>query len=153
MKSFSLVIGLIAGLLLQSGCNITFKRNSNQDDVAQSSEISAASKMYSKSSQEKIPLHAFTHRDIKLIALYYSKEGNAQALSDIIKQTSVNSKIQSKLKKNEIIPNDVLVIPLPLGLEKILSPLSGYELRVQVGKRVMLIDIKSRRILDVIKLQ
>ena len=153
MKSFSLIVCLIAGLLLQSGCKIALKRKSNPDTATSPAEMSAAAEKDSKSSKAKKTSRVFTQRDAQLIALYYSNEGNAQVLDDIVKQTSVSSRVQGKLKMNEIIPNDVQVVPLPLELEKILSLLSGYDLRVQVGKRVMLMDIKSRRILDVIRLK
>jgi hypothetical protein len=153
MKSFTLVVCLIAGLLLQSGCKIALKRKSDPGAATQSSEMSRAAEKDSKSSKDKKTARVFTQRDTKLIALYYSNEGNAQVLDDIVKQTSVSSEVQDKLKINQIIPNGVQVVPLPLELEKMLSPLSGYDLRVQVGKRVMIMDIKSRRILDVIKLK
>lgn len=159
MKSFSLKIVLIACLVLQAGCEVTFKRKSPAVDSAQA--VSQKSESMEQNDEASLtkgkpsekPARAFNERDIKLITLYYANEGNAQVLDDMVKQTWVNNKIESQLTVNEAIPSDVQVMPLPLDLEKILSPLSAYALRVQVGKRVMIMDIKSRRILDVIKLK
>lgn len=153
MRTFSLVICLIASLLLQTGCKLTLKKKSDPDAVTQTEETSVEAKTDSKSAKKKKPVPLFTEHDTKLITLYYSNEGNAQVLEDIVKQTAVSDKVAARLKTNEIIPKDVLVVPLPLELEKILSPQPAYDLRVQVGKHVIMMDIKSRRILDVIKLK
>ena len=43
-------------------------------------------------------------------------------------------------------------MPLPIELEKRLPSLSLRVIRVQVGTRVILMDVKSRQILDIIKI-
>lgn len=145
-------------LLLQAGCDITFKRKSAAPEsvkiTAEQSESIKQSKDSSSNKEKKSEknLRRFSEHDIKLITVYYSSEINAQVLDDMLKHTWVNSKIDEKLTVGESIPADVQIIPLPLELEKILSPLTQYALRVQVGKRVIMMDVKSRRILDVIKI-
>ena len=61
------------------------------------------------------------------------------------------SKEQKKLLAiGNIISHDIQVIPLPLKLERLLSPLPLNVLRVQVDTRVILMNVKLRKILDVI---
>jgi hypothetical protein len=163
MKSFFCTGFLMVCLLLQIGCDLTLKRKSTisesthestpgeiseQRDSGKPSKESAVQK---EDTTEKTT-RLFSEHDIEVISLYYKNEANAQVLDDMLQQTWVNNKIEDKITVGESIPPDVQVMPLPLELEKILSPLSRYALRVQVGKRVIMMDIKSRRILDVIKL-
>ena len=174
MNSYWLRLILLSCLVIQTGCDITFKRKSESESSGaearksksdqdlkdktaskEKKETEKKSVVISKKADDKKPGKSraiFSRNDEKLITLYYTDEGNAKILDDMVKHTWITKKRAKKLTTTERIPNDVQVMPLPLELEKILSPLPRYAIRVQIGKRVIIMDIKSRRILDVIKI-
>jgi len=71
---------------------------------------------------------------------------------DMISHTKISKRQAEKLKIGRIIPREIQVMPLPIALEKILPSLSLHVIRVQVGTRVILMNVKSRQILDIIKI-
>ena len=70
----------------------------------------------------------------------------------MVTHSHVSNKQEEKLVINAFIPGDVQVIPLPLKLEQKLSSLPMHLIRVQVGKQVIIMNVKSRQILDIIKI-
>lgn len=135
---------------------MTFKRKSAASR-AENTENSTDSKKTVVSKEKlkdaKITAHkSFSSNDKKMIRLYYSDSANATVLQDIITHTQTTKTQDKKLKTNEKIPSDVQVMPLPLELKRLLSPLPASVLRVQVNKHVILMNVKSRQIMDMINL-
>ena len=95
---------------------------------------------------------SFSNDDKKMISLYYADSANAKVLQDIITHTQITKEQDKKLKTNKTIPADIQVMPLPLELERLLSPLPSSVLRVHVAKHVILMNVKSRHIIDMINL-
>lgn len=152
MNSYKINLSILSCLIIISGCDISLKRKNTAaaDSKVAMSHTVIESKVKSSSNTSVNAKASFSKMDSKLIALYYADESNAIILNDMAKQTFVSKKQAKKLVVSKNISNKIQVIPLPLELEKILSPLPRYTLRVQVGKRVILMDVKSRQILDMI---
>ena len=139
---------LLMGLIFQLGCNITFKRKT-PDNIHVPAEMK---KTDAKPDEKPLTKKQKVNNDTGVIAAYYADEANKIIREDIISHTEVSKKQAKKLVIGKIIPRDIQVIPLPLNLEKILSSLPLQLIRVQVGERVIIMDVKSRRIIDIIKI-
>lgn len=140
MNSKILKLILLSSILLQTGCDITFKKKTTSDEAHKSDSVKANSK------------YKAVNKDTHIINTFYSDEANAVIRKDMISHTAVSKKQEKKLVVGKTIPRDIQVMPLPLELEKRLSALSLNTLRVQVGTRIILMDVKSRQILVVIKI-
>lgn len=159
MSSFGTKCIVFISLALLTGCDIAFKRKSesNPDYQAemrkQISEDEINDKKTNSNKSEPVKARAiFSQRDTKLIKLYYGDVNKSSMLRDMVKHTWVTEKQAKTLTVTARISNDIQVVPLPLELEKLLSLLPRYSIRVQVGKNVIIMDIKSRRIIDIVKL-
>ena len=94
----------------------------------------------------------FTTKDSQLITLYFNDKTNAVIRHDMMMSTQVSKKQGKSLVVGENITREIQVMPLPLKLERMLSSLSLNLLRVQVANNVILMHVKSRKILDIIKI-
>ena len=153
LKSHTLKLLLIVCLLFQTGCGLKFKKKSESITAAQP-EINTTSRQISNKERKDLVKsgNAFSIEDIQQITSYYSDKANARIKQDMMSHTKLTSKQRNKLMVNEIISRDVQIIPLPLNLERTLTSLPLNVLRVHAGSRVMLINVKSRKILDIIKI-
>lgn len=155
MNSYILKLILLSCIILQTSCGITFKRkvSSNAGSQVEMSEYkkNILSKK-GKVTRAVNPGLLFSKRDSQVIVSYYLDKANAVTRQNIIKNTKTSKKQTKNLVVDKIIPRDIQVIPLPLTLERILSSLPLNVLRVQVGTRVILMNVKSRRILDIINI-
>ncbi|MCW8899436.1 MAG: hypothetical protein OQK75_07510 [Gammaproteobacteria bacterium] len=154
MNSIALKLIVLTCLIFQSGCGITFKRKTTQETETPV-EMMVSTKIPLKDNTDKETTETnrlFSKKDLHLITAYYSDKANAIIREDMIKHTKTSEKQANKLSVNEFIPRDVQVIPLPLQLEKSLSSLPLHLLRVQVDTRIVIMNVKSRQILDIIKI-
>ena len=148
MKSQILKLVLLSCVVFLASCDVTFKRKNAGSDAIPVN-MSNHKKSISKKTERKT---AFNKKDSHIIISYYEDSSNATIKKDMITQTKLSKKQNNKLVIGNIVPRDVQVIPLPLKLERILSALPLQFLRVQIGKKVILMNVKSRKILDVIKI-
>lgn len=154
MNLHVLKLMLLSCMVFQASCDITFKRkvaNTEDAHVEMSEHKNISSKDNTRKKYNKSGT-VFSKKDSHLIVLYYSDIANAIIRKDMITHTKTSEKQEKKLVRNKKIPRDIQVMPLPLKLEKTLSPLPLHMLRVQVGTRVILMNVKLRRILDIIKI-
>jgi hypothetical protein len=145
MNSHLLKLILLSCIIIQVSCGITFKRKSvnNEDAMVETSKsMDATQKIVSRA--------LFSKKDTETIALYYSDLANEIIRRGMIRHTTLSKKQKKNLTAGKFIPVDIQVIPLPLTLERTLSSLSLHYLRVQVGTYVILMNAKSRKILDII---
>lgn len=143
MNSKILNFILLSCLFLQSGCDITFKRKTSDDESSSVEMSEDANKTDTKVIQKN------KSKDFYIIVAFYSDAANATIRKNMIMQTEVPNKQAEKLVVGNIIPRKMQVMPLPLRLEKILSALPLNVIRVQIGTRVILMNVKSRQILEV----
>lgn len=148
MNSQILKLILLSCLIVQSGCDITFKRKVTKNETAPV-EISQDD---NKSDKKDLLKRKVGNKDSDIIISYYSDAANAVIRKDMITHTEVSKKQSKKLVVGKVIPREIQVMPLPLALEKILSALPLDVIRVQVGTRVILMNVKSRLILEVINI-
>ena len=164
MKSQTIKLILLSCLVFQAGCDLTLKRKNKKDKVmapaslsqietnqAESNKTKMNSKV-KKTSKSSMVKKVMRNNSSNIIISYYSDAANAIIRKDMISHTEISKNQALKLKIGKIIPREIQVIPLPLALEKRLPSLSLHVIRVQVGTRVILMDVKSRRILDIIKI-
>lgn len=153
MKPHFIKIIILTLLVLQASCDIAFKRKSSAEnnthakintDIMMTEKEDGSKKSSSKSS--------FINNNSKIINAYYSNPVNAMIRKDMITHTSISKEQAAKLEVGKIIQHDTQVMPLPLELERILSPLPLHMIRVQVGMHVILMDVKTRKILEIIKI-
>jgi len=137
---------LLISIILQAGCAITFKRHSTNDAGAKV-KVSKEQPNINETVKNKI-----WEKDFRIIETYYADTANASIRKDMISHTKINKKQQKNLLVGEVIPRDIQVMPLPLILERRLSDLPLDVIRVQVGTHVILMNVKSRRIVDIIKI-
>ena len=152
MNSHLIKIILISCLIFQTGCGIKFKRKlSNNVDtkvaVKENNLHSSETVKDKKSIKSEI---FFSKKDSHIITRYYSDMANAIIRKEMIRHSIISKKQEKKLVSGEIIPRDIQIIPLPLKLERRLSSLPLNVLRVQIGTHVILMNVKSRKILDTI---
>jgi hypothetical protein len=134
---------LICCLILQIGCGIKLKQK-----VSKKSDTKIET---SHNSSESIkPGNIFSKKDSRIITSYYSNRANALIRKDMIRHGRLSKEQKKILAIGNIIPRDIQVIPLPLKLERLLSSLPLNVLRVQVDTRVILMNVKSRKILGII---
>lgn len=158
MKSLTIKLLLLCCLIFQAGCDLTLKKKSksakmSSDKMDSLKMNSAEMKKNSKKKSSKASMkYEMRDHDSDMITSYYSDEVNATIRKDMISHTAITKKQAKKLKVGKIIPREIQIIPLPMELEKRLTSLSLDKIRVQIGKYVVLMDVKSRRILDIIKI-
>ncbi|MDH5370810.1 MAG: hypothetical protein OEW99_12345 [Gammaproteobacteria bacterium] len=146
MNSDLLKIILMCCLIFQVGCGIKLKQK-----VSKQPDAKIEIKESSGSTAESIkPGIIFSKKDSRIITSYYSNRANALIRKDMIRHGRLSKEQKKLLAIGNIISHDIQVIPLPLKLERLLSSLPLNVLRVQVDTRVILMNVKSRIILDVI---
>ena len=154
MNSSLLKLILFSCIIFQTGCDITFKRKAEKEKKAPVviDEQLKSSKKVDKNKETEKSTNAFTKYDSELITSYYLDKTNSTIRNDMIMHTKISKEQTKKLVVDEYIPRDVQVMPLPLKLNRKLSFLPLDKLRVQIGTRVILMNVKTRQILDVIKI-
>ena len=154
MNSTILKLLLFSGIIFQVSCDITFKRKVEKDTevpVIIDEQLKSSKKVEPNKDKVKSG-DAFSKSDSKIITSYYSDNTNSTIRQDMIMHTKISKEQTKKLIVDEYVPRDVQVMPLPLKLKNKLSALSLDKLRVQIGTRVILMNVKTRRILDIIKI-
>lgn len=174
MKSQTIKLILLAFLVFQLGCDITLKRkdkkhqmmdpaSSNQaesnevgsnkikENISESNQMKMSPKDGKTSKASRVK-KVMRNNDSNIIVSYYSDAANTVIRKDMISHTEISKNQAKKIKIGKILPREIQVMPLPIALEKRLPSLSLHVIRVQVGTRVILMDVKSRRILDIIKI-
>ena len=160
MNSIFLKLFIISCLILQAGCSLKFKRKSPEAPEEKKLEvIEYQNKLGSKGSiKEAAPEKQaandllFSEKDSLIIKTYYADEANVVVRHDMQMHTKISRKQEENLQANKFIPRDIQVMPLPLQLERKLSAISLNLIRVQVANYVVLMNVKSRQILDIIKI-
>ena len=147
MISQILKLALVSSLVVQFGCDITFKRKSEEKP----SSYVAVKNIKNKTVKIKNS-DAFSRKDARIISSYYKDDVNEIIKKDMITHSKISKKDEEKLVVGKIIPRHIQVIPLPLKLESALSSISLNMLRVQVGKYIILMNVKTRKILGIIKI-
>ncbi|MFK5913093.1 MAG: hypothetical protein QM484_01865 [Woeseiaceae bacterium] len=143
---------LLSSLLLQASCDIMFKRK-NMPAVIETKNISLDKVKKENQSISKSPIHHVQKkRDIEIISSYYADPSNEMIRKNMISYTSITKKEQAKLVVGKIISRELQVVPLPLILERDLSSLPLNMIRVQVGANIILMNVKTRQILDLVKI-
>ena len=138
---------------MQAGCNITLKKKTGSDNRVHPSKVMLKrnSEYNQKKAQEAIPRVGFSTSDRALIKLYFKNEGNKSIFNNMVNQREVSSKQDKTLIVSNAIPNNIQTSPLPLDLDKTLSIAPSHMLRVQVGRNIILMNVKTRKIVDIIK--
>lgn len=153
MNTHYIKIILIGCLIFQLGCSgIKFKRKASASTVSKHEIKGAQAKSSAtddKQDKRKYGTY-FSKKDAEIISLFYSNVANALIRKEMIRHTTISRKQEKNLIAGKIIPHELQVVPLPLKLHKQLSSLPLDVLRVQVGTRVILMQVKSRKILDLI---
>ena len=99
-----------------------------------------------KDSNIAVDLH-FTEGDRALIKDYYKKSNKKKGLPPgLAKRKS----LPPGLAKRDKLPPGLQGDPLPPGLERRLSRLSSTYVRLLVGRDIVLIDTRTRMVMDVI---
>ncbi len=154
MNSSLLKLILFSCIIFQTSCDITFKRKVEKEKKAPViiDEQLKSSKKVDENKETEKSTNTFTKNDSELISSYYLDKTNSTIRKDMIMHTKISKEQIKKLVVDEYVPRDVQVMPLPLKLNRKLSFLTLDKLRVQIGTRVILMNVKTRRILDVIKI-
>lgn len=164
MNSLVLKVLIIGCLIFQYGCGLKFKRKLPQvtnkpvemiQYETQSEQQSDDKDKEKNKNKDKIKVQTpgkFTEKDSHLISSYYADNANHIIRQDMIAHTRLSQKQEDKLVVNGYIPGNLQIIPLPLKLERILSSLPLELIRVHIGKKVIIMNVKSRQILDIIKI-
>lgn len=152
MNSQIVKLILLACLIFQSGCDITFKRKNNNHKLT-SVYMSQNNEHTDDEENEIVEGNTVIDRDNSTIISFYADPANEIIRKDMRKHAKVSKKQEKKLVVGKTIPRNIQVVPLPLQLERILSPLPLQLIRVQAGMQVMVMDVKSRKILTVIKIK
>ena len=151
MSSQIIKLVILSTVIFLTACDITFKRKGTDvDAIPVNMEKQNKGKISIKS--KTVNKGVFNKKDSHIINSFYADNSNEKIRKDMIMQTKLSKEQNSKLVIGNIIPRDVQVIPLPLKLERILSALPLQYLRVQIGENVILMNVKSRKISDLIKL-
>ncbi|MCK4865229.1 MAG: hypothetical protein KAT06_07340 [Gammaproteobacteria bacterium] len=154
MNSSLLKLILFSCIIFQTSCDITFKRKVEKEKKAPvviDEQLKSSIKVNGNKETGK-SANKFTKNDFELISSYYSDKTNSIIRKDMIMHTQISREQTKKLVVDEYVPGDVQVMPLPLKLNRNLSVLLLDKLRVQIGTRVILMNVKTRRILDIIKI-
>ena len=155
MNSTVLKLIILSCLIFQMGCGIKFKRKTTQPQDTQVEMLdykNLSSKDAPAEEDTKDAPFRFSTKDSQLITLYFKDKTNAIIRHDMMMSTQVSKKQEKSLIAGEYITREIQVMPLPLKLERMLSSLSLDLLRVQVANNVILMHVKSRKILDIIKI-
>ena len=154
MNSLVLKVLIIACLVFQYGCGLKFKRKTAQttDKPVEMIQYENGSSKQAEEKDKVLAPGQFSERDSQLISSYYADKSNQVSRQDMIAHTRLSKKQEEKLAINEYIPTDLQVMPLPLSLERILSSLPLDLIRVHIGKRIIIMNVKSRQILDIIEI-
>jgi len=154
MNSSLLKFILLGCLIFQAGCDITFKRKVEKEKKAPViiDEQLQATKKTTINKETVKSTNGFTKNDAENITSYYSNKTNSIIREDMIKHTEISKEQTKKLVVDEFVPRDIQVMPLPLKLNRKLSALPLDKLRVQIGMKVILMNVKTRKILDVINI-
>ena len=154
MNSSLLKLILFSCIIFQTSCDITFKRKVEKEKKAPvviDEQLKSSIKVNGNKETGK-STNKFTKNDSELISSYYLDKTNSIIRKDMIMHTKISREQTKKLVVDEYVPGDVQVMPLPLKLNRKLSFLPLDKLRVQIGTRVILMNVKTRQILDVIKI-
>ena len=158
MHSDILKISLFFCIIFQSACDITFKKKSSDElmtpGVINEHNMNNALQAKKDKKDKKI-VHSnagFNNNDAKIITSFYSNANNAIIRKDMIMHTELSKKQEKSIRVNKIIPRDIQVVPLPINLEKSLSPLALHLIRVQIGSYVVVMNVKNRMILAMINI-
>lgn len=147
---------LLLAIIFQVACSVTLKRKSNNDKVTnvEMREYNVSSKSESIKSSSKIAKTSlkFSAKDSEIIIAYYKNEANKIIRQDMVRRTTLSATHEKKIVVDGHIPREVQVMPLTLTLGKQLSLLPLYVLRVHIATYVVLMNVRSRRILDLIKI-
>ena len=149
MNTHILKLIIISCLLFQTACGITFKRKSNPPPEYSKTNSSLISVATNKEIQTTAQ---FNKIDLAIITSFYSSNENTIIRKDMIANTTLTSEQEQNLNVGEVIPRNIQIIPLPLKLENRLSVLQLNLIRVHAGNYVYLMNVKTRRILDRIKI-
>ena len=154
MNSQTVNILLLIGLIFQSGCDITFKRKSIDHKMAQN-EVSQSDLSQSNGTEniEATENSSIIDRDMKIINSFYADPANKVISKEMRKHGKVTKKQEKQLVVGKTIPENIQVVPLPLELERILSPLPLHLIRVQACMKVIVMDVKSRQIVTALKIK
>ena len=152
MNSQTVKFILLACLIFQSGCDITFKRKNNNHQMT-SVEMSQNNEHVDEEDNATEEGMSVFDRDNNTIISFYADPANAIIRKDMRKHAKVTKNQEKKLVVGKTIPRNIQVVPLPMQLERILSPLPLQLIRVQACMQVMVMDVKSRKILTVIRIK
>lgn len=142
---------LLTSIFLLASCDITFKRASESATGFKTvpSEEQQANKALTKEEQKQ---RKRWKNDFLIIKSYYADVENRTIRKDMLSHTTISKKQEKNLVAGKTVPRDVQVMPLPMILERKLSTLPLDIIRVQVGTHVVLMKVKSRQIIDVVKI-
>ena len=139
---------LLCSLIFQFGCDISLKRKNNH----QSMDSVDMNRADNQSANKKAAKKKILRHDFKIINSFYLNKENKIIREDMIKHTVISKKQEKNFQIGEVIPRDVLALPLPIELEKRLPAVPLHTIRVQVGRYIILMNVKSREIIDVFKI-
>ena len=91
---------------------------------------------------------AFNEHDIKRIKDYYSKIKRMPP--GLAKKRSLTPGLQKQLERNKGLPPGLQTRELPYDLERDLTPLPEGFIRLKVGGDVVILDQKTRVVVDVV---
>lgn len=148
MNTQSVKLLLLCCLIFQLGCDISLKRK-NKSHMIDSVKMNSNDK---KSSDKVEYKEIIKRRNFKIINSFYLDAENAIIREDMISHTQLSKKQEKNLQIGKIIPREILALPLPLELEKRLPSLPLHVIRLQVAKYVILMNVKSREILELLKI-
>jgi len=148
MNSHIVKLIILSCLLFQSGCDIRFKKQATNNKSVSFEKSKDNKKTYKNVSVKS----NVGNKDFDIIISYYSDKANANIRKDMIMHTEISDQQAKKMVVGKIIPREIQVMPLPLALERILTRLPLHVIRVQVGTRVIYMNVKSRKILEIIKI-
>lgn len=153
MNSQTVKLILLACLIFQSGCDITFKRKNNNHKMTSVNMSQNNEHIDEENNDTEEANNTVFDRDNSTIISFYADPANAIIRKDMRKHAKVTKKQEKTLVVGKTIPRNIQVVPLPLQLERILSPLPLQLIRVQACMQVMVMDVKSRKILTVIRIK
>lgn len=152
LQSRNLLILVTTMALFSSGCDITFKRKSSD---ASSSSSSARQHTTTAGNNgvalSKEPGRFFSKTDKQVISEFFNA-GNEQILLDNHGLTKTSDDLRKQIRIGARLPATIQLLPLPLALEGKLTPAKGSLIRIQVEYNIILLDIRSRIIMDMFKL-
>ena len=152
MSSKSIKVILFIGIISLVSCDITFKRKTAVDSGMQVKPSSKKENVDNTSKSKIESEFTFSRKDAHIVSSYFSDKANAKIRDDMVEHSALSKNNKHKIKVGEVIPHNIQVMPLPLKLERILSPLPLYMMRVLVGKNVIIMNVNSRKIVALIKI-